>query len=150
MAKKTLWLVASLLAATFLLSGCISHPEGMKSLRYLTDAEKEKVTEIALDTLEALQAKKIYGTYTTSLDWIAIDWHDHTANFYGIDYDYQQPETQKWITEVVPKSTEFYSRANIEFGEPPQLLLRIAINPDTGKVANIELRGLKILPGQPK
>ncbi|MDP2730851.1 MAG: hypothetical protein Q8O55_10275 [Dehalococcoidales bacterium] len=144
--RKRLWLTAILLVIVVLLAGCAGHPKGMKSLRWLTDAEKEKVTEIALNTPEAVQAKNNYGTYTTSLDWVAIDWHDHAFDSFGIDYDYQQPESQKWISEHVPKSAEFYSEVIINFGEPPQLESRVAINPDTGKVANIQQFGLKLPP----
>jgi hypothetical protein len=50
------------------------------------------------------------------------------------------------IPDNVPESAEFYSRVEIYFGEPEQLLLRVAVNPDTGEVANVEAHGLKILP----
>ena len=50
------------------------------------------------------------------------------------------------IPENVSESAEFYSRVEIYFGEPEQLLLRVAVNPDTGEVADVEAHGLKILP----
>ena len=146
--KKKLGLIASLLVVIALLAvGCSGHPRGMKSLRLLTDAEKDRVIEIALNTPEALQAKNTYGSYETSLGWVAISWRGNASDSFGIDYEYDQDK--KWITEVVPKSAEWYSRVAIEFGEPPRLLLRVAVNPDTGKVANVELHGLKLPPFTP-
>ena len=43
------------------------HPKGMKSLRWLTDEEKAKVIDIALNTTEAKKAHEKYGAYETNL-----------------------------------------------------------------------------------
>ncbi len=48
----------------------------------------------------------------------------------------------------VPETAEFYARVDIYFGEPERVLLRVAINPDTGKVAHIEDHALKTLPSR--
>ena len=139
--KKKLWIVVSLLVIVVLLAtGCAGHPKGMKSLRWLTDAEKERVIEIALTTPEALQAKDAYGPYSTSLGWVAIDWRDHVGDLFGLDYEC----VDEGVPAYVPESAEFYSWVEIDFGEPPQLELRVAINPDTGKVAHVWSIGLKI------
>ncbi len=120
----------------------------MKSLRWLTDAEKDRVIEIALNTPEALQAREAYGPYKTSLGWVAIDWRDHVGDHFGLDYDYEQAE--EWISEHVPESAEFYSRVVINFGEPPQWQVMAAINPDTGKVALVEDYPFRTGPTPPK
>ncbi len=148
--RNRLWLATSLLVIMALLvAGCARHPAGMKNLRWLTEAEKDRVIEIALNTPDALQAREAYGPYKTSLGWVAINWRDNGngSDHFGLDYDYEQSE--EWISEHVPKSAEFYSQVAIDFGEPPQLELRVAINPDTGKVAHVEAHGLKILPTAP-
>jgi len=143
--KKWLWLVAILLlVAVLLIAGGAGHPKGMKSLRWLTDTEKEKVIEIALNTKEAKEAREVHGVYTTSLSWVAINWyiyHYHAAELRGLDY-----EMVDNIPDNVPESAEFYSRVEIYFGEPERVLLRVAVNPDTGEVAHVEAHGLKILP----
>jgi hypothetical protein len=146
---RRLMLVITMFCMISLLSaGCAGHPKGMKNLRWLTDAEQDKVIEIALNTPEALQAKDSYDPYDTSLGWVAIDWHDNSRYRYGIDYDYEQSE--RWISEHIPESAEFYSRVDIYFGDPPELLIRVAINPDTGKVADVETHGLKKLSAVPE
>ena len=117
-----------------------SHPKGMESLRWLTEAEKAEVIEIALNTPEAVEARETYGYYKTGLSWVAIKWQG-SFELWGLDY-----EMVDKIPDNVPESAEFYSRVEIYFGEPEQVLLRVAVNPDTGEVANVEAHGLKILP----
>jgi len=144
--RRMLWLVASLLVAAFLLVGCAGHPKGMKSLRWLTDAEKERVIEIALNTPEALALLEEESQYETSVKWVAINWRNHhAAELWGLDYE----SVDKGVPATVPESAEFYSQVEIYIGEPayyPKYLLRVAINPDTGKVAHVEQHGLKKLP----
>ena len=147
--RKKLWLAASLLVIAVLLAGgCAGHPKGMKSLRWLTDAEKDRVIEIALNTPEAASAREGYRHYEASVKWVAINWRNHhAAELCVLDYEYEQ--LAKWISEHVPESAEFYSQVEIYFGEPPQCLLSVAINPDTGKVAFVTSLGLKIPPTAP-
>jgi len=143
--RNRLWLVASLLViVALLMGGCAGHPKGMKSLRWLTDEEKAKVIGIALNTPEAVEARETYGNYKTMLNWVAIEWRGNGAELWGLDYDMVDK-----IPDNVPESAGFYSRVEIYFGEPEQVLLRVAVNPDTGKVAHVEAHGLKILPKAP-
>jgi hypothetical protein len=157
--RKRLWLAASLLVVIALLAGgCAEpvpnpqpapevlpaeHPNGMKSLRWLTDAEKERVIEIAFNTPEAARARETYGLYETSLRWVAIVWHNYGAELWGLDYEC----IDEGVPANVPESAEFYSQVVFDFGKPPQLELGVAIDPDTGKVAYVEGYPLKILPG---
>ena len=146
--RKKLWLTASLLiTVAILVSGCSGHPEGMKSLRWLTDAEKDRVIEIALNTPEALGLPGTETYYEASVEWVAINWvNDHAADiFWGLDYE----DVDGGVPEHVPESAEFYSQVEIYIAGAtyyPMYLLRVAINPDTGKVAHIEVHGLKLLP----
>ncbi len=145
--RKRLWLVASLLViAALLAGGCAGHPKGMKSLRWLTDAEKEKMIEIALKTPEALSLLEKESHYRASVGgWVAINWFGNETVGHGLDYDWVDKE----IPADVPESAEFFSQVEIYFGEPAHYLLQIAINPDTGKVALVLVHGLKTIPTAP-
>ena len=120
----------------------IYHPKGMESLRWLTDEEKDKVIEIALNTPEAIEMSEEYGVNKTGISWVGIVWlGNHASELWGLDY-----EMVTKIPDNVPETAEFYSQVEIYFGEPERVLMRVAINPDTGKVAHIETHGLKKLP----
>ena len=74
-----LWLAASLLVAVALLmAGCAGHPEGMKTLRWLTDNEKDRVIEIALNTPEALRYLENESKYEIEVRWVALGWDGYT------------------------------------------------------------------------
>jgi hypothetical protein len=148
--KKSLCLAASLLVVVALLvGGCAGHPEGMKSLRWLTDAEKDKVIEIALNTHEAKKAREEYGAYETHLSWVAIVWDSSEyeySEWRGIDYDWETDENLKLVTPTA----EFYSRVVINFGEPPQWQVMVAVNPDTGKVVLVQENPFRTGPTPPR
>lgn len=112
-----------------------SHPEGMKSLRWLTDDEKTRVIEIALNETKAAKYLKEYSQYSTDLSWIAIVWENSEySEWRGICYEWETDENFKYV----PESAVYYSRVVVNFGEPPQWQVMAAINPDTGKVALVE------------
>jgi len=171
--RKRLMVAASLLVAVALLvSGCAGqpaeqpteqsseHPEGMKSLRWLTDTEKDKVIEIALNTSQALKQLEKYSHYETNLSWIAIVWDSSEySEYWGLDYEWVDEDVLPpppdemppgIVLATVPESAEFYSRVVINFGEPPQWQVMAAINPDTGKVALVEEYPFRTGPTPPK
>jgi len=144
--RKGLWLAISLLMIVALLvGGCTGHPKGMKSLRWLTDAEKAKVIEIALNTPEALSLLEKESYYETNVGWAAINWIDHGFEVCWFDYEC----IDKGVPASVPESAEFYSGVEFYFGEPAHYQLNVAINPDTRKVAFVNMHGLKRLPTAP-
>ena len=117
-------------------------PVGMEKPRWLTDAEKAKVVEIALNTPEAKAARDSYGAYRTTFSWEAIKKNESGGlSLWGFDY-----EMVDNIPVNIPKDAGIFLRVEIYFGEPEQLLMGVAVNPDTGEVANVESHGLKILP----
>lgn len=122
------------------------HPKGMESLRWLTDAEKDRVIEIALNTPEALALLETETYYEASVRWVAINWlNDHAAALWELDYE----EADGGVPEGVPESWELYSQVEIYIAGAtyyPMYLLRVAINPDTGEVAHVEVHGLKKIP----
>ena len=132
----------------------------MKSLRWLTDAEKDRVIEIALNTPEALKQLEKDSHYETRLSWIAIVWRNSEYSEYrGLDYEWVEEEILPpppdnlppgVVLSTVPESAEFYSRVVINFGEPPQWQVMAAINPDTGKVALVEENPFRRGPTPPK
>ncbi|MFQ6122812.1 MAG: hypothetical protein ACE5LA_07145 [Dehalococcoidales bacterium] len=170
--RKRLWVAVSLMVIMALLvGGCAApsaepvpnpqpasasevlpaeHPKGMKSLRWLTEAEKTKVIEIALNTPEAKKALEKYGTYETYLSWIALSWDDSTVtNRWGLKYEWvdekilppppkNAPPDIHINLETVPETAEFYSRVTVNFAKPPEWQVTMAVNPDTGEVAFVE------------
>jgi hypothetical protein len=140
--RKASYLMVALIPLVLLpASACRSHPKGMESLRWLTDGEKDKAIETALNTHEAMETSEKYGVTRTSIGWVAVEWRDGGAEFYGFDY-----EMMAKVPGQVPETVEFYVRVEIYFGEPERVLLRVTINPDTGKVAHIQSYPLKTLP----
>jgi len=142
--KYLLWSALIVVLATIVVSifvVYIHHPKGMESLRWLTDEEKDKVIEIALNTPEAIEIGKEYGINRTSISWVAIVWRYNASELRGLDY-----EMVDKIPGNVPETAEFYSRVEIYFGEPERVLMRVAVNPDTGEVAHVETHPLKTLP----
>ncbi|MFC2051790.1 hypothetical protein ACFLT4_03585 [Chloroflexota bacterium] len=124
-----------------------SHPEGMESLRWLTEAEKAKVIEIALNETKAAKYLKEYSQYSTSLRWTAIVWENSGySEWRGIRYEWKTDENFKYV----PESAVYYSRVVVNFGEPPQWQVMAAINPDTGKVALVEENPFRTGPTPPK
>ena len=141
---KRLWQTACLLilVAVFLASGCAGHPRGMERPRWLTDKEKEKAIEIALSTPEVVATGENYDVYTTDFSWVAIVWRArHAAEIYGFDYGMVDS-----IPDSIPQSAELYLRVEIYLGEPEQVLVGVAVNPDTGEVAHVATHGLKTPP----
>jgi hypothetical protein len=147
--RKGLWLTISLLLIVALLVvGCTGHPKGIESLRWLTDAEKDRLIEIALNTPEALSLLEKGSQYETRVGWAAINWRDNGGEVTLFDYEC----VEKGVPEGVPESAEFYSQVEIYIGEPdyyPKYLLNVAINPDTGKVVHVVGHPLKKLPMAP-
>ena len=134
----------------------------MKDVRWLTEDEKNRVIEIALHTPEAERAREGYGPqYTASLGWVAIVWDKggEYSEWRSFDYDIVEtgvprgtvevtPEgsTEKIVVAGVPESAEFYAWVVINFGEPPEWQVYVAVNPDTGKVALVEENPFRTCP----
>jgi predicted small secreted protein len=129
---KKLVLVVGLLAVLALLfAGCSAHVKGMDDVRALTDAEKDRAVEAALATPEAVAALADYGAYTTQFRWVAMYWYGNKAVMWWMDYDV----IEGGLPADIPEEIEYYIEVDIKFGEPTQYELRVAVNPETGKVA---------------
>jgi hypothetical protein len=151
---KWLWLTIGLVAmATLLVTGCAGHVRGMKDVRWLTDAEREKVVEIALATPQATERLAQYGPdYKADLSWVSIVWSKNGQFSQWRSFEYNVvatglprgiqltvlPDGTKISMEGVPESAEIYSWVQIDFGEPSKWQVYVAVNPDTGKVAFVQ------------
>jgi len=121
--------------AVFLVAGCAGHPEGMKSPRELTDSEKDRVIEMALNTREASEWLKKENIYKTELEWIATVWENsEISGFWQIAYDWEADANLK----NVPESAIFYPGVLIRFGEPELWQVMAAVDLKTEKVVLVQ------------
>ncbi len=159
--KSCLWWVISLLFVLAIVTvGCsepapapqpapvsgilpAEHPTDFpENLRWLTEDEKAGLIDIALNSPEAKEARESYGVYRTSLMWVAM-MKNESGGMSIWSFDYEMVDN---IPDNVPKDAALYSEVEIYFGEPEQLLMRIAVELENEKVVHVESHGLKILP----
>ncbi|MFC1928032.1 hypothetical protein ACFLXK_00330 [Chloroflexota bacterium] len=139
--RNRLWLAASLLVIMALLvSGC-GNPKGIKPL---TDKEKDRLIEIALDTPEALRYLKNESKYEIEVRWVALGWNDSKASsWHPMDYeeiaDGNLPSDRRYLSERVTIHPEVYIRV----GEPVRMFISVAFDRDAEEVVHVEL-----LPGR--
>jgi len=99
-----------------------------------------------LNTPEALKWLDELGTYEARLSWIAIIWEGEecgSSHQYAV-LDYNVAEDG--IPACVSKSARIYSRVLIDFGEPPQWYVSVAVDSDTGRVVLVEEYPYRIGP----
>jgi len=114
-----------------LLSGCTGYPKGWQSPRELTNNEKDRIVEIALNTPEVLKQLETNKEYKTrDVDWIAIVWDNSQWSAYWRI----RPE---WETDpnynLVSESAVFYPAVTIIFGDPEDWQITVAVDLDTEK-----------------
>lgn len=154
MMREVLYLGISLiLIATVFASGCSESPPEeyneppespeefenprwfSDSMRWLTDDEKDKVIEIALNTPEALRQQEGDSIYKTELGWIAIVWEDsESATWWALDYE----TVETGIPAYVPKSAVIYPRVLIHWGEPEKWQVMVAVDLETEEAVLVE------------
>ena len=128
--EKRLWLPLSLLVAAALFVGsCTGHPEGMENPRKLTEQEKAKVIDIALDAprvsewLEKESDYRIHG-----LDWYAIVWNssgDGYSQYRCFPYDDVETDPNY---KLVPELALWYPGVTIAVGEGTIYQTQIAVD----------------------
>lgn len=108
-----------------LLTGCSKPPAGWESPRWLTQAEKEKVIEVALETDEAKEWLEKGKTYTTNFTWMAILWRNSEFSaFYAIRYEWNDD----YNINNVPQEAVWYPGVLINFGEPEEWQVTAAVD----------------------
>ena len=139
---KRLWLAVSLLVIVpLLVGGCIGKTKGIKPL---TDDEKDRLTEIALNTPEAVRYLENESKYEIEVRWVALGWKDSKAvEWHPLDYeeiaDGNLPSDRLYLSETVTIHPQVYIRV----GEPVRMFISVAFDRDTQEVVHVEL-----LPGR--
>jgi hypothetical protein len=165
--RKVFWLAAIMLVLAALISGGCSKSvpslylppvssvlpaehttDFPKNLRWLTDEEKTKITEIALSTDAAKEWLQKESQYKTGIDWIAL-FPDHEGEGYDgytrFEYDIVEKgiprgtvdmtppgSSQKIVSIGVPEDAEIYPDVTIWFGM--KWVVSVAVDVETGKV----------------
>ncbi len=109
----------------------------------LPNSQAIKAIQIALETPEAKDLINKGYPYQVDLNWVGIVWQGSRASeLWGLDYDVWE----KGIPDNVPPSAVIYPRVDLYFGDPPQILLRVAVELSTEKAIFVESHPLKKLP----
>jgi hypothetical protein len=139
-------LIAGLLCGLIVgVSGCSSHPEGMKEFRKLTEEEKDRLVEIAFDTPEAEQSLEKYDEYSIALFWGYLNWRLKDGEYQagGSQLIQDTGFGENPFSENERDDCDLYYFVILFFGEPSKESVTVAINPDNEEVANVQIMGLK-------
>ncbi len=140
--KKRLYLPAILLISIAILVGGCGSP---KAIKPLTDAEKEKMIEIALADPEVSKWLDTEDVYSTEVGWSAVGWNDSEATGWA-RLEYEEIADGKLPTDRVFPSDRVTINpdVHISVGEPAGKHLHVAIDREKMEVVNVEL-----MPGRP-
>jgi predicted small lipoprotein YifL len=110
-------------------------------LSNLSGADKEKALQIALNISEVKDRINSGAFYTTDLNWVALQKNVSGGwDIYSFDYGVLE------IPKNVPPSATIYPYVSIALGQPPTLLVRVAVDLSTGEAVNVDTHPLKLLP----
>ena len=135
-------------------------------LRWLTEEEKARLIEIALNTPEAKEWLEKEKQYKTSIGWIALNPNPEGEGYSGYrrfeyniveegiprgEVDITLPGSPERVVSIgVPEDAEIYPNVTIWFGEPEEWTVSVAIDLDSEKVVYDEdypaRRGIIIPP----
>ncbi len=142
---KRLWLVASLLVivALFVAGGCAS-----KAIKPLTDNEKDRFVEIALNHPEVSKWLETADVYSTEVGWSAVGWNDSEATGWSrLEYeeiaDGNLPKDRAFPSESVTINTDVHVRV----GEPTRLHIHVAFDREEKEVVAVQLMPGRGTPG---
>jgi len=113
-----------------------------ENLRWLTDSEKDRLTEIALNTPKALAYLKEYNQYTIKLGWIAIFEGGHTI----VDYEAVEMGVPLWVPNV-PQTAIIYPMVHIHFEGPIIRVVMVAVDLNTEMAVFTESRSYPVRTG---
>ena len=113
-----------------------------ENLRWLTDSEKDRLTEIALNTPKALEYLKEYNQYTIKLGWIAIFEGGHTI----VDYEAVEMGVPLWVPNV-PQMAVIYPMVHIHFEGPLIRVVMVAVDLNTEMAVFTESRSYPVRTG---
>jgi len=116
--------------------------EVWENLRWLTDSEKDRLTEIALNTPKALAYLEEYNQYRTRLGWIAIFKGGYTI------VDYEAVETGVPLyAPYVPQTAVIYPMVHIHFEGPLIRVVMVAVDLNTEMAVFTESRSYPVRTG---
>ena len=136
------------------------HPRDFpENLRWLTEEEKARLVEIALNIAEAWGGAEKGDPYETSIGWIAISPGRRSRFDYDIveigiprgEVDITPPGSSERVVSIgVPDDAEIYPEVTIRFGEPAEWIVHVAIDLDSEEVIFSEIyparKGIVIPP----
>jgi hypothetical protein len=109
-----------------------------ESLRLLTDEEKDRVVEIALETTEASAWREKEPEYRAELIWYtrqdpaAKDSRMLSFGYYRALYEIYSE--LYWRPGSLSKTAVWYPGVRIGFGKPKQFVIEVAVDLETGEV----------------
>ena len=130
---KGLWLVTSLLMVALLAGGCVGKSKDMGPL---TDEEKDRLIEIALDVPEVSDQLVEASVYKVEVRWVALYRRGSEVVEWAVLTD---EEVEAGIHQGFLASFTIYPGVLISFGESQELYCMVAIDLDAGKVMHVEL-----------
>jgi len=129
--KKWLFVTVSLLVVALLMGGC-GQPTGIKSPRELTEEEKARVVEIALNTPQVSGWLEDEGEYQIAgLGWYAID----DGTWWCFDYEGIETDPNR---QLVPESAKWYPGVTIAVGEEWITQAQVAVDLEAEKAVLVE------------
>ncbi|MFC1967917.1 hypothetical protein ACFLVX_00805 [Chloroflexota bacterium] len=138
-----LGLAAVLLSAPLL--GCSKPPAGLESPRWLTQAEKDKVIEVAFKTVEAREWVEKGKISSTNSIWMALIWDNSDfSGFYSIRYEWTNDDNLR----NVPQEAVWYPGVIIRFGDPAEWQVTAAVDLDSEKAVYVTQNPYRTGPRQ--
>jgi len=171
--RKGLWLAASLLMVMALLvGGCAQpapspqpapvtgvlpaeHPTDFpENLKWLTEDEKVRLIEIALNTPKAQECLEQESEYTTRLSWAALFPSSTGEGYSGyqiFEYEIVEKGIPRGTVDVTPEGSpekivsvgvqedaEIYPCVHIHFVEPSEMIVKAAIALEANKAVYVD------------
>lgn len=125
-----------------------------ENLRWLTDEEKQKIIDIALNTPAAQEWLQKESQYKTNIDWIALN-PDHEGEGYSgyqhFEYEIVGKGIPRGTLDItpadshttyrftgVPEDAEIYPNVTIWFGEPARWVVSVAVDLEAERAVYVE------------
>jgi hypothetical protein len=129
-----LWLVTSLIVVAALLTGgCTAKP---KSIEPLTDEERDRLVEIALDVPEVSEQVEKATAYKLEVKWVALVHKGLEVVDWGILTD---EEAEMGIPQGFLSSFTIYPGVLVRLLSPERLQFIVAVDLDEEKVMHVEM-----------
>ena len=130
---KKLWLLISLIVvAALLVGGCIAKPKGVEPL---TDEERDRLVEIALDVPEVSEQMEKATAYKLEVKWVALVYKGSEVVDWGVLTD---EEAETGVPQGFLSSFTIYPGVLVRFLSPERLQFIVVVNLDEEEVTHVE------------